>query len=364
MTCLLHSQELAHILEVKARHTRDGGHMTKKYDSLVLGWILGTMNDQLLETFTCYSSVQLLWSRLESKYNSPETNIGSPIVDSVGFTFGIESVSDVPEMESTDSNRLKKELYEAAVEGCWLKAKSILKVHKSAATEAITANGNTILHLAVQMGHNYFVEKLLELLKDGEDIEKKNIKGRTALHIAGMVGNEHAAQLLVNKRKQLLLILDHDGRSPAGCAFTNSKINVSAYLYKSLLSSDLSGYPENYQQNAIYPTIYTKQYDLAGKMLNKFPEVAMKYGIILKAVTISFPTDLGFTESIIYPSFNNVLEKTVVRGSLLFHLKFLDKCADDISRVMKICNDMCYSLLGRTSVILLGEYGFFMLLQS
>ncbi|MFS8024228.1 putative ankyrin repeat-containing domain-containing protein [Helianthus anomalus] len=86
-------------------------------------------------------------------------------------------------MDNTDM----KILYEAAVEGWWWKAKYILKIHKSAATVAINENADTILHVAVEMGQNYFIEKLLGVFKRQKDIETQNSKGQTALHIAAMV---------------------------------------------------------------------------------------------------------------------------------------------------------------------------------
>ncbi|MFS7890888.1 putative ankyrin repeat-containing domain-containing protein [Helianthus anomalus] len=86
-------------------------------------------------------------------------------------------------MDNTDM----KILYEAAVEGWWWKAKYILKIHKSAAIVAINENADTILHVAVEMGQNYFIEKLLGVFKRQKNIETQISKGQTALHIAAMV---------------------------------------------------------------------------------------------------------------------------------------------------------------------------------
>ncbi|XP_076911848.1 uncharacterized protein LOC143569953 [Bidens hawaiensis] len=85
MMCLLESQELLHIIEVKARSLLSldfCGHITKKYDNLVKGWILGTMNDQLLKTFAGYDSVQLIWKKLESKVFTPE-------IDTIDGTYAL-----------------------------------------------------------------------------------------------------------------------------------------------------------------------------------------------------------------------------------------------------------------------------------
>ncbi|KAJ0717045.1 putative ankyrin repeat-containing domain superfamily [Helianthus annuus] len=118
------------------------------------------------------------------------------------------------------------------------KQNTLLKIHKSAATVAINDNADTILHVAVEMGQNYFVEKLL---------------GRTV----AMVGNTHAAQLLVQKRKELLVILDSKEESPLDIAYANKKINTYTYFLK---CPDLSLSSDKCQENAILAAILVKQY--------------------------------------------------------------------------------------------------------
>ncbi|XP_076927540.1 uncharacterized protein LOC143591122 [Bidens hawaiensis] len=292
MLCLIKSQALLHIIDAENHFPEDKGvHMIAQYDELVKGWIFSSMKEKVLKDFVDLGTAQEVWKKLEL-LNVSIIYLNSE--DRVDFTFGIESLRDVPELENGHSIRRKKELYDAAVEGCWWKAKSILKKHQSAATEAITANGNTILHLAVERGHNYFLEKLLEFV---EDIETKNQKGRTALHIAAMVGNTHAAQLLVQKKKELLVNLDHNQESPLDCAFSNMKLNMSTYLLKSAMSSDLSFDARG----------------LAWELLNKFPSDYPIRETALMAITVTFPTELGFMESFIYPSFDNVRKKTFRR---------------------------------------------------
>ncbi|KAM0036721.1 putative ankyrin repeat-containing domain, PGG domain, ankyrin repeat-containing domain superfamily [Helianthus debilis subsp. tardiflorus] len=347
MLCLINSQELLHIIEEKYR-------VVDKYDHLVRGWILGTMSNQLLQDFTSYDLAESLWTILESTFNplKSESSDKDPLKsesnkEDPGFLFRREFVR-VPEIEDMDNIRLKKELYEAAVEGCWWKAKAIMKIHKNAATQAITENGNTILHVAVEMGHNYFLEKLLELL-ESDHIETQNSTGRTALHIAAEVGNEYAAQLLVQKRKELLGILDHNGLSALHTAYINTKINMAASLIKSTPPSMSDTYSDNDKQNAFVAAILTRQYDLTETLLKKFPDYAVNHAEILRMITITFPNDLSFMESFIYPGFHNVRQKIVLGGSLLFHSNFLDKFVEDILRVARVGKN---SLLGKNSMIL------------
>ncbi|KAJ0800099.1 putative ankyrin repeat-containing domain, PGG domain, ankyrin repeat-containing domain superfamily [Helianthus annuus] len=409
MICLLKIQNLLHVIQ--SLSTAD------KSNTIVKGWILGTMSEQLVKDVIYTEnlledkfSASDVWDKLEQLFEVGDINregdtkgivfeVGdSNREDTLGIVFikeapdretqnnpdietessrrlaethdtmdiethgtmdiethgttdiGTESSLRVRETKDTANNRLKKELYEAAFEGWWRNAKSILKTNEIAATEAVTANGNTILHVAVEMGHNYFVEKLLEFLADGKDIETQNHKGRTALHIAAIVGNTHTAQLLVKKRKQLLDFKDHNNRSPLHLASANANLDTYAYLFKSStrpFDSDIRSHISN--KSALLATIFSKQYDLAETLLKESPTIARYNNVILKAITISFPTGLGFTESFIYPSFHYVRQKTIVRGSLLFHP---DICVNDILRVVNICNNTCCSLLGKNSMIL------------
>ncbi|MFS7920882.1 putative PGG domain, ankyrin repeat-containing domain superfamily [Helianthus anomalus] len=68
------------------------------------------------------------------------------------------------------------------------------------------------------------------------------------------------------------------------------------------------------------------------------------------SITITFPTDLSFKESFFYPAFHTVRRKIVVKGSLS---NYLDKCVDDILRVLKKCNNACSSCFGKNSMKLL-----------
>ncbi|KAJ0800091.1 putative ankyrin repeat-containing domain, PGG domain, ankyrin repeat-containing domain superfamily [Helianthus annuus] len=342
MLGLIQSQGLLQI-------TEDGNSITKNYHSLVKGWISTTMNDKVLEDFTNHldsPKVQNIWRKLESTFEKPLVKRDIfPEHVAVNFKFRTEPTGGIPEIENIDRIR-RERLYEAAVDGCWWKAKSILKINRNAATEVIHPDGNTILHVAIEMGNNYLVEKLLEFL-EGTEIEKKNHYRMTALHVAGMVGNTDAAQLLVQKRKELLEIPDRDQEEPFHTAFQNAKLSTCAYLLRCAPPSSSA-----HEHSAVVAAILTKQYDLARIMLNKFPSYARGNPGALMAITISFPTDLSFMESLIYPSFQDVCHKTVMGVSLLFHSNFLDRCVEDILRVVKICNNMCCNWMGKNSMII------------
>ncbi|KAK1437396.1 hypothetical protein QVD17_03187 [Tagetes erecta] len=369
----------------------EGSIGVDEYDKLVKGWIFGSLDEKLFKIYTSHqqhSSAKELWMELgrifgpsaSDKFRSFYQFAGkigtldaSFFVSGVqcagcdisnledgeaGFKFGNELFREAPETENTDDSLRRKRLYKASVEGCWWKAKSILK-NAASKLEPITENGNTILHIAVEMGHNYFVEQLLEFLADGEDIillEAINDKGHTALHIAAVAGNINAARLLIQKRNRLLGITDRTGATPWDISYDITKLDVYTFFLKSTLSSPQVEAGGNFGV-ALNAAILTKQYDLAQTLLKKNlidNKDKTLDSMALATLSLTFPTSLGFMASFIYPSFNiNGLMKTFTKGSLLFDDSFLDKCVDDIKRAEKICIKACCSWLGKFSMILL-----------
>lgn len=167
---------------------------------------------------------------------------------------------------NNDNAIYKIKLHKATAEGCWWKATTILKNHKDAYEDVIDDNGNTMLHLAVKMGHNSFVENLLNFIQEGNKIETKNHNGQTALHVSAMVDNKYAAQLLVQKRKELMDIVDQKAHTPLVSAYNSMKFTTYVYLLEMTDITKrprLSQYPEAYVQNGVkllINAIFMKQY--------------------------------------------------------------------------------------------------------
>nr|KAJ0196425.1 hypothetical protein LSAT_V11C700361910 [Lactuca sativa] len=125
-----------------------------------------------------------------------------------------------------------EKLHKATVKGDWYKAESIIRNKKHAVELEMSKDGSTILHLAVGIGHNEFVENLLWYIKDGDLCKRRSSDGSTALHIAAIVGNRYAAHLLVDKDKSLLLIKDHKGNEALHKAYENMHLDTLVYLFK------------------------------------------------------------------------------------------------------------------------------------
>ncbi|KAI3754476.1 hypothetical protein L1987_54260 [Smallanthus sonchifolius] len=83
--------------------------------------------------------------------------------------------------------------------------------------EKIDSDGNTLLHIAVQIGDGDLINRILQSTYNDDLTEIKNKDGSTVLHIAAIVGNTYAAELLFNKNRNLWNIHDNEGiftRSP------------------------------------------------------------------------------------------------------------------------------------------------------
>ncbi|KAI7749464.1 hypothetical protein M8C21_020049 [Ambrosia artemisiifolia] len=177
-----------------------------------------------------------------------------------------------------------------------------------------------------------------------------------------MIGNTQAAQLLVLKREELLVIKDDVENSPLHLASQYTNLNTYAYLFRQSFrpsnSDNRSDFNTYWSHKAtILAAIFSKQYDLAKTLLTELEDIVLNdrfirinYKEILMAITISYPTDIGFMKSFIYPSFQNVRQKTIIKGSLLFHP---NRCVDDILGVVEIINNMCHSWLRKNSMMLL-----------
>ncbi|GJR89114.1 ankyrin repeat-containing protein [Tanacetum coccineum] len=166
------------------------------------------------------------------------------VIDStppVSIIYPVVETAEINVQFDSDHKYQKRKLRKATEKGRWREAKRILKNHKDVATE------------------------LLNFLDDGEQIEKKNSFGRTALHIAAIVDNKYAAELLVRKRKRLLVISDNAECIPLLSAYYNMKLSTYVYLLEvsetELLHLPLSRYPDDRVQiavNFLITAIFTK----------------------------------------------------------------------------------------------------------
>ncbi|MFS7951765.1 putative ankyrin repeat-containing domain-containing protein [Helianthus anomalus] len=63
-------------------------------------------------------------------------------------------------------------------------------------------------------------------------LDMKNSDGSTLLHVAAIVGNTKAAELLVGRNRDLLFAQDNDGQRPLARALSNMHFETSYYLLR------------------------------------------------------------------------------------------------------------------------------------
>ncbi|KAJ9552002.1 hypothetical protein OSB04_016047 [Centaurea solstitialis] len=353
MLCLMESHEMRGIVDNLFDDPGATYYKTKKqYDSLLKGWIFGSLTPDVLRAVVHLQSARDVWWQLQFIYDQEKSsaqdvdptpqrrlNLAAPQDSLQEFAQITKPPITEPEYVETTIN---KKLQKATVEGRWWEAKSILKIDKHLATEAITPKANTMLHLAVAGRQNDFVKELLDFIDDDEKIEKQNSDGRTALHVAAIDGNMRAVELLVEKRKELLGIPDHRAFVPLLSAYYNMKLDTFEYLLDATnkyQSQSLGFFPAFGLQpriNLLITLIFTKQYvlsfaDLAWTWVDTNPELVISDDQVLMAMVKTFPSDLGFWEKLVHPSLNSFCQKLLKRCSLLFHsYEFLYSRAKDI----------------------------------
>ncbi|KAJ9552009.1 hypothetical protein OSB04_016054 [Centaurea solstitialis] len=353
MLCLMETRKMRGIIDPKFDSPdATDAEIVKQYDSLLRGWIFGSLSEHVLRTVVNLESANDVWEKLQLTFdheNSSSQDSDSGKLEQITVT----EIATVTEAENINNIPLR----DATVEGRWWKVEAILRNAKQAATVAISDDGNTILHLAVELGHNDFVKKLLDFIDDGKQIEKPNTDGRTALHIAAIVGNTYAAELLVKKRKELLEISDKNACVPLLSAYCSMQLNTFVYLLEaadikeSICSSISPGV------NLLITAIFTKQYDLALKMVKIYPDMATIDDQVLMAMARTFPSKLGFGEALIYPSLKKVHQEIVkISSSLFYSYELLYERAKDILWAIRRFRSIYHSwYFPEIGMILLGE---------
>ncbi|KAD4177982.1 hypothetical protein E3N88_26573 [Mikania micrantha] len=104
------------------------------------------------------------------------------------------------------------------------------------------SDGNTILHMAVGACCNDKVGAILSYIDDDDPdslTKIQNVKGSTVLHIAAIVGNTKAAELLLKKNKNLLSIKDNEGKTPLTKAYENMRLDTTLSLLYASIPKDV-----------------------------------------------------------------------------------------------------------------------------
>ncbi|KAJ9536757.1 hypothetical protein OSB04_un000061 [Centaurea solstitialis] len=310
-------------------------------------------------------------TKVESKEETEDNNVSTEIEkekenkDKDVFPIQIEpaETKDKHTILSKQGERINgnKELCKATMQGLWPEVEAILTKGEDAEREPLNSDKNTVLHLAVGIGHNNFMENLLRFIQKKEESEKKrnlgrssvlelrNLNGSTALHVAAIVGNRFGAELLVNKNKNLLTTLDHEDQTPLLKAYSNMQFDTFIYLWNSTNDDGkskqaISRDPDRIKigVNLLVNAISAKQYSTASELVKMFPQFVTENDDVLMAIARTFPNGLNYWETLIYPPLSDIWDRiqlyglTVLRIVVMFSPKFIREMYDDSPLLLMI----------------------------
>ncbi|KAK1436419.1 hypothetical protein QVD17_02199 [Tagetes erecta] len=330
MLCLMKAHDMCGLVD-DTKSTMDT-LLVEKYDSLLQGWIFGSVSEDILRIVVNEDSAQDVWKKLKScfdssKQDSAPTKVGKKLEIKAGTEYVVEKVQ------------------QHIMNGKWDTLCHFLTIYPNGMTVKINNDGNTVLHIAVGIGRNDAVKKILSLYQfDNDWTQIKNWDGSTVLHIAAIVGNTYAAELLVKKFEKLLHTLDNKGQTPLDKAYENMHLDTIAFLLEAIEKNKKSDEVDGSSQppaaaaadhvagtkSSLLPpvergvdllanAISAKQYDFASKLIIRNPEYAVYNDNVLMAIARTFPSGLNYGERFVYPRLDNASKMTINGSKWLFN---------------------------------------------
>ncbi|KAM0036890.1 putative ankyrin repeat-containing domain-containing protein [Helianthus debilis subsp. tardiflorus] len=286
MDCLMKTHDLCSLLD---DHPQETTNKINKYDSLLQGWILGSLSEEVLEIVVNCVSAKETWKKLKEYFDSPKSSqqdsAKSNANDKGGNPAESEAIGKVatgiktkdshpitivdPETETRDKNvssaittandkggnqaeseakgkeatqsettEIKRLFKEAISKGHWHGVLKELLLHEDARKAPINSVGNTVLHIAVGLRYDFILKRVLRRIKKAELTVIKNFEGSTLLHIAAIVGNTSAAKLLIKHEKGLLNTPDNKGKKPLEKAYEHMHLDTIDYLLTEAAKDD------------------------------------------------------------------------------------------------------------------------------
>ncbi|KAL8239939.1 hypothetical protein R6Q59_016506 [Mikania micrantha] len=226
MLCLLESHDMLRFIQSKTL----GGYnedLWRRSHALIKGWILGSLSNQTLKylvnsfpnkDFTAKDA----WDKLQTIYGPPVTEAAENASNMLATTYG-------PPIEAV------QKLYAAILVQNYREVKAIFEDRIVTLRDRITINGNTALHMAVGVSNDFFfLRRMLNLAKrDNQQLlDMRNSEGSTLLHVAAIVGNTEAAEMLVLHQSchYMLFEKDNEGQTPLDRAILNMETDTIIYL--------------------------------------------------------------------------------------------------------------------------------------
>nr|XP_043619860.1 ankyrin repeat-containing protein ITN1-like [Erigeron canadensis] len=297
----------------KRKFVKDRKKAWMRSDSLVTGWILGSLSEEVaMEVVNSLTSkhnnntdftAKDAWDELQHRY-APSITVNSPTgITAVDKEEEEETNTQVTEAPTDKSSKkpeddvLKLLLFLVRI-GASGAVRYFIDNDKVKLMEKITINGDTVLHVAVcfSTANHEILRYLLSKIPEEKSLsDLVNSDGSTLLHVAAIVGNTEAAKILLEKSTDLLLVEDKDGHTPLALSLSNIHPNTSRCLIDEIKN-------DNNKKNQLFSgktgddllvlAISSKKFGLAKDLLTHYETIHSE--AVLMAIAQYFPCELKF----------------------------------------------------------------------
>ncbi|XP_023729826.1 ankyrin repeat-containing protein ITN1 [Lactuca sativa] len=260
----------------------------RRSDSLVKGWILGSLSKETLVYIV---------NRLTGKLHQDDFS-AKDVWDELQTMYAPAVVPKLHVVEDTlqDQDRVLalQRLYHSTRHGIWHWVEEILWDGRVTVIDKITNNGNTALHVAVGTSKKLeFLEKLLEKIPENTQLmDLRNSDGSTPLHVAAIIGNTEAVGILVARNPELLLAKDKKDLTPLALALSNMHTDTARHLLQHINNTD------DTQKDALFSgttgdgllvtVISSKDFHFARKLLKHYK--TLHSDAVLMSIAENFPS--------------------------------------------------------------------------
>ncbi|KAL7591719.1 hypothetical protein Lser_V15G32867 [Lactuca serriola] len=291
-----------------------GDHQTRhkqwrRSDALVKGWILSSLSEETLgyvlkrlseklhhqERNASDFSAKDVWDELQTIYGPavlPQLLVSDKPQD-IREAWSDDQYLILKEQEDKRRKSALQKLYQAAISRDWDSVHAVFKRENITVIDKMTNNGNTPLHIAVGATKKAdLLQKLLERTPENTRLlDLTNSDGCTLLHVAAIVGNTEAADILVGRNRELLLAKDNEGHTPLAIALSNMHTQTSKQLLqyintdieKDALFSGTSG------EELLVVVISSKDFGLAHDMMLHYKRGPLDSDAVPMAIAQNFP---------------------------------------------------------------------------
>ncbi|PWA47698.1 ankyrin repeat-containing domain, PGG domain protein [Artemisia annua] len=323
--CLLSSHDMLGFIDGQFPSPSDANGKTKvedmkawiRSDSLVKGWILNSLSKQtamcVVNRLTSKQkkaefTAKDVWDELQRSYGPSTLEHATAEEDAKSENWSKKGMKDDTRRKRNETYLLTR-AYNFILRGksqyvgeyfrnITPKDKITPTDNKITPMDKITNNSNTALHVAVgsSINSHELLEKLLEMTPaEIKLLDLKNSDGSTLLHVAAIVGNTKAVDILVERDPELLLAVDNEGHTPLALSLSNVHSETSQCLVNHIkekgydaLFSGKSG------EDLMVLAISSKDFSLARKMHND--EEPAHSDAVLMALAQYFPPELNYWE--------------------------------------------------------------------